>query len=314
MHQSAQDIQFFNEFKQSLNEEYKSEIDEIEDDLLSAGGLHNKGKELLINNDTSGGLKLYRKASDLFTGNYRIVYTAFRKGLDDLSLSLTGQKKEYVDYMKYLADDYFRKSIADRFYAEKSSIDSQAVELFSNAHLNEFRAVTTQCRTFAIITGRLESNYEIPGENISKPGVFNNSVTDNFEEHNFTVKGVSMPKTFTYYRTDIVYVDADENGNNSKNVTNNNTHSVDNKEQTEYRIQIGTSILPANQGQISRLNSTDLEVKTYKSEVYYKYTIGSFSTFQEAKNFRNAFGLSNTYIVKYKSGNEVQLYLRDYEY
>jgi hypothetical protein len=165
MHQSAQDIQFFNEFKQSLNEEYKSEIDEIEDDLLSAGGLHNKGKELLINNDTSGGLKLYRKASDLFTGNYRIVYTAFRKGLDDLSLSLTGQKKEYVDYMKYLADDYFRKSIADRFYAEKSSIDSQAVELFSNAHLNEFRAVTTQCRTFAIITGRLESNYEIPGEN-----------------------------------------------------------------------------------------------------------------------------------------------------
>jgi hypothetical protein len=36
--------------------------------------------------------------------------------------------------------------------------------------------------------------------------------------------------------------------------------------------------------------------------------------FKKRRTFRNAFGLSNTYIVKYKSGNEVQLYLRDYEY
>jgi hypothetical protein len=53
-----------------------------------------------------------------------------------------------------------------------------------------------------------------------------------------------MPETFTLYSTDIVYVDADENGNNSKRMLHVNEHTIElmNKEQTEYRIQIGTSI------------------------------------------------------------------------
>ena len=73
-------------------------------------------------------------------------------------------------------------------------------------------------------------------------------------------------------------------------------------------FKYGTSILPANDWQLKQINKTDLEVKTFKSKIYYKYTVGSFSTFQEAKNYKNAYGLSQTYIVEYNNGIEIKFY------
>lgn len=74
----------------------------------------------------------------------------------------------------------------------------------------------------------------------------------------------------------------------------------------EYRLQIGVSRIPASKQQIDALNPTDLEVKTYKSANFFKYTIGSFASYDEALNYRNANGLSATFVVKYKNGKEIR--------
>ncbi len=79
-----------------------------------------------------------------------------------------------------------------------------------------------------------------------------------------------------------------------------------NSEGIEYRIQLATSRLPASKKQIADLNPTDLEVKIYKSKVYYKYTVGSFKSKTEARNYINAFGLEKVIIVKYKNNREIK--------
>jgi hypothetical protein len=87
--------------------------------------------------------------------------------------------------------------------------------------------------------------------------------------------------------------------------TFNSSNSVQTGD-VEFRIQIGVSRIPATKAQIALLNPTNLEVKTYKSANFYKFTIGSFATYDEALNYRNANGLSTSFVVKYKNGKEIR--------
>jgi len=309
----SQDIDYFNDFKSSLDKEIQTELNKIENSLKEAEGLHKQAENFLNSKDTSNSLKYYKKAASIFESGYRDIYMSFSEGLNLLSGDLKGQKKDYVEHLVFNADNYFRRSIAERLTADATKDDRKASELYSFAHKNEYDAVHTQCHTFAVITGRINEDMTIQEPDYTNTEVFDNSVTDNFDNRNFTIKGISMPENFNYHTTEISYKDdVVKNDETNTNVKEPNSDNYS-KKGTEYRIQIGTSIIPANKSQIDRLNSTDLDVRTYKSQLYYKYTIGSFANFQEAKNFKNAYGLANTYIVEYKNGKEVKLYLRDFQ-
>ena len=97
---------------------------------------------------------------------------------------------------------------------------------------------------------------------------------------------------------------------NNTSGKSNNTKIVNNSTQNpigaEYRVQIGVSRLPAYDSQLRKMNPTSLPVKVCKSSNYYKYTIGSFETYREAKNFKNANGLNKSFIVRYKNGRETR--------
>jgi len=84
---------------------------------------------------------------------------------------------------------------------------------------------------------------------------------------------------------------------------NNQTSSAG----VEFRVQIGVSRIPASDSQVKRMNTTKEAVKVYKSSNYYKYTVGSFSSYTDALYFRNANGLQKSFIVKYKNGKEISL-------
>ncbi|MEA2042848.1 MAG: hypothetical protein U9N85_09885 [Bacteroidota bacterium] len=96
---------------------------------------------------------------------------------------------------------------------------------------------------------------------------------------------------------------------NEQNLTYNSNSSENNETQAgeEYRIQIGISRLPAHKSQLSKMNKTNKKVMVWKSPNFYKYTIGSFESYREAKNFKNANGLKEAFIVRYKNGSEVKL-------
>ena len=250
------------------------------------------------------------KASAIFDDNYRELFFIYEHKLEKISKESQGEIGDYINYLLFEAKNSFRISISDRVSAKKENDEVMTSELLKKAHQNEIEAIDFQSRAFGLINGWITENLTIPVTNYSLEDNYDNSFTDNFDDRYFSVNNASIPGNYSFNRatqnyetsTDIVYSDKIENSDY------NNDVSVG----TEYRIQIGTSILPAVKSQTDRLNSTDLKVKTYKSKVYYKYTIGSFKSFQEAKNFKNAYGLSKTYISEYKNGKEVRFFMKDF--
>ncbi len=260
---------------------------------------------------TSADLSKMEKASKIFQENYRELFFIYGQKLEKLSEESESKIGAYVNYLLYEAKNSFRISISDRVFAGQEKDNLISTELLKTAHQKEIDAIDFQSRAFGVINGWITENLTIPETNYNLEESFDNSFTDNFDTKYFSINDASLPENFSFNEThlnketstDIVYSDKIENSDNESKASVGH----------EYRIQIGTSILPAVKSQIDRINPTDLQVKTYKSQVYYKYTIGSFASFQEAKNYKNAFGLSKTYISEYKNGREVKFYKKDFQ-
>ena len=310
----SQDNEYFDDFKKVFDKEKQENISRIVEKIKEAQAIETKADKLLVSKDTTKSLNMIEKASGIYEVEYRDLYMLFDEVLTGLSKELEGDKKTYTDNLLQGARNSFRLSIANRLSAGEVKEEKLAYELFVSSHSNEMDAINTQCRAFAIITGRSNEKIIVKDTNYSLTDIYDNSATENFNVRSFTVENVNLPENFNYNTTDVVYTDLIENDVNktNNNITPDNVNNYSG-EGNEYRIQIGTSIIPANETQKNRLNKTDFSVKTYKSKIYYKYTIGSFASFQEAKNFKNAYGLSETYIVEYKNSKEVKFYYRDFQ-
>ncbi len=291
--------EYFNEIKNTYEKEKQEELAKISKNIIEA-------QILFISDD----IAKMEKASAIFQENYRALFLIYERKLEKISKESEGKIGNYINYLLFEAKNSFRISISDRVSAGKEKDEVISIELLKTAHQNEIDALDFQSRAFGVINGWITEDLNIPTGNYSLEDRSDNSVTDNFDVKYFSVNNVSLQGNYSFnkstqnYRTstDIVYSDKIDNSDYNINVSVGN----------EYRIQIGTSILPAVKSQTDRLNSTDLNVKTYKSKVYYKYTIGSFKSFQEAKNFKNAYGLSKTYIAEYNNGKEVKFFMKDF--
>ncbi|MCD4791862.1 MAG: hypothetical protein K8R54_01415 [Bacteroidales bacterium] len=310
----SQDNEYFDDFKNVFDKEKQENISKIVEKIKEAQAIETKADKLLASKDTTKSLSVIEKASGIYETEYRDLYMLFDEMLTGLSKELEGDKKTYTDNLLQGARNSFRLSIANRLSASEVKEEKLSYELYISAHSNEADAVNMQCRAFAIITGRSNEEITVVNTDYSITENYDNSATENFNVRSFTVENVNLPENFNYNTTDIVYTDLVENGDNktNNNITPDNVNTYSG-EGNEYRIQIGTSIIPANETQINRLNKTDLSVKTYKSKIYYKYTIGSFASFKEAKNYKNAYGLSETYITEYRNNKEVKFYFRDFQ-
>ena len=291
--------EYFNEIKNTYEKDKQEELTKISQKIKEA-------QILFISAD----IAKMEKASAIFQENYRELFFIYDIKLEKISKESQGKIGDYINYLLFEAKNSFRISISDRVSAGKEKDEVISLELLKTAHQNEIEAIDFQSRAFGVINGWITEDLTVPVINYSLEDNYDNSFTDNFDDKYFSVNNASLPGNYSFNRTtqnyetstDIVYSDKiDDSDYNNKAFVG-----------TEYRIQIGTSILPAVKSQTDRLNSTDLKVKTYKSNVYYKYTIGSFKSFQEAKNFKNAYGLSKTYITEYKNEKEVRFFMKDF--
>jgi len=296
----------FNEIKKTFDKDKQENLNKISKQIKEAQVLF-----------TSADFSKSEKASGIFQENYRDLFLMYENKLEKISKETEGQLGDYVNYLLKEAKNSFRMSISDRVFAKEEKEDKIAAELYKSAHQNEIKAIDFQSRAFGIINGWITEDMTVPETNYSLDEEYENTVTENFDVKYFAVNNASLPENYSFNKVNtnsdntevshnIDYTDKIDNTDNTDYTNNVSTG-------TEYRIQIGTSILPANNSQISRLNPTDLSVKTYKSKVYYKYTIGNFTTFQEAKNFKNAYGLTKTYICEYRNGKEYKFYIKDFE-
>lgn len=327
---NAQMNEYFNDIKATFKIDKQKNLVGIAENIKNAETKDADAQQKFTSGDSSKGLSESKKVAKIYSENYRTLFLMYEDKLKLISKDVEGDKAEYVTYLNNEAKNSFRKSISERLEALKEDKEKLAFELLNSAHKNEQDAIDFQSRAFGVINGWIKEDFKIDHPSYKCDEVFDNSTTDNFKVKDFTETELSKPDNYTFNKA-VVNTENEENvnvenslNNNSEiensdntNIENSYSDNTNNENSnysttgTEYRIQIGVSILPATESQIKRLNSTDLEVKTYKSKVYYKYTIGQFASYQEAKSYKNAYGLAKTYITEYKNGKEVKFYFKD---
>ncbi len=141
-------------------------------------------------------------------------------------------------------------------------------------------------------------------ENCGVKGAFVIAYNDNRRLKH--ISDVLLPEEQQTYEGEVNRSQNTGRADETDDISQNNITEESNKA-VEYRVQIGTSRIPASQSQLDEMNKTDLPVKTVKKTKLYKYTIGSFDSYQEAKSFIQSHRLSDAFVVKFENGKEVSL-------
>lgn len=306
---NAQVNKYYDNIKKNFDNKGQDELNNVSKDLKEAQKFFDEGEKLLSSKEISKALEKSKKASSIFKTNYRSLYMLYNEKLTSVVKDSEGDKKAYFQKKLQDAKNYYRVSIYNRLKAGEEKDSKTVYDLLEAAHKNEILAVDELSTMFAVINGWETTDYSIQENNYNPKESYANVNTENFNTRSFSVNDSSLENSFKFNHQ---IVSENKNTGTNSNVNYNNT-AVYGTAEHEFRIQIGASILPANQSQLKRLNNTDKPVSTYKSRVYYKYTVGSFSNFQEAKNFKNAYGLTNVFIVEYKNGKEIKFYMKDYQ-
>ncbi len=311
---NSQTNKYFDDIKKSFENKTQVDLTKISEALKRAQKDFDAGQKFYTSKEISKSLASYKKSSGIFAENYRNLFTIYENKLNGLIKESEGNKKNYFEKKMQHAKNYFSSSIYNRLASKKEKDENAAVNFLKESHKDEMIAIDDLSEIFALINGWETSDYVVKKTDYTLNQVFENKNTAEYQERSFAVNDPELVNGFKFNNQ------ITENGGSKMNRVNNNignsditvSNSSGFSKSSEFKLQIGTSILPANDSQIKRLNKTNLPVNTYKSKVYYKYTIGSFSSFQEAKNYKNAYGLSNTYIVEYNNGKQVKLYMKDY--
>ncbi len=311
-HVNAQTNKYFDDIKKTFDKNEQNELNDISKALKTAQKSFDEGEKLFSSEEISKALVKSKKASEIFKDNYRSLYTLYDKKLTSLINETEGNKKTYFQKQMQDAKNYYRVAIYNRLKGGEEKEDITVFDLLKAAHKNEILALDVLSQIFAVINAWETTDYVVEENNYNPEEAFVNTNTKDFNTRSFSVNDSYLESSFTFNHKLVANSDDSAVNSNYNNNYQTNT-SVYNTPEHDFRIQIGTSILPANEMQLRRLNKTDKPVNTYKSRIYYKYTVGSFSEFQEAKNFKNAYGLSNVYIVEYKKGKEVKFYMKDYQ-
>ena len=74
---SSQISDYFDEFKMELNEEKRDDLIKIVNNILEAQKIEKEAEKFISSGDTSKSLNLYKKASDIYSENYRSLYLSF---------------------------------------------------------------------------------------------------------------------------------------------------------------------------------------------------------------------------------------------
>ncbi len=320
LYSDAQTNKYFDDIKKTFDKKGQDELNDISKALKAAQKSYEEGEKLFSSKEISKALSKSKKASSAFNENYRKLYKLYDNKLNSLINETDGDKKEYLKKQLQDAKNYFRVAIYNRLKAGEEKEDKTVYDLLAAAHKNELLAVEVMSRIFALLNGWETADYTVEEIDYNPEDAFVNVNTRNYTGRSFSVNDPALNNSYRFNHRvagtgnnpvsdNKNNSNSDEGNTNYNNYSNTGIASADH----EFRIQIGTSILPANESQLKRLNKTDKPVSTYKSKVYYKYTVGSFSSFQEAKNFKNAYGLTNVYIVEYRKGKEVKFYMKDYQ-
>lgn len=85
-----------------------------------------------------------------------------------------------------------------------------------------------------------------------------------------------------------------------------NTGIEQKNDKTVYRLQIGISTLPASNESMKKMNSGGNPVIMVDHGGWYTYTVGDFTSKQQADNYKKNNGLTNATVVTFKNGKPIE--------
>ncbi|NJM14985.1 MAG: hypothetical protein HC896_06035 [Bacteroidales bacterium] len=100
-----------------------------------------------------------------------------------------------------------------------------------------------------------------------------------------TTPGISAPSAYSQQQSDTGHIDGD----------------------VVYRVQIAASTQPMSKAELNQSYKGNNEVLEFKEDGYYKYYIGEYHNFFEAKKVKNSSGVKGSFIVAYKQTKKQSL-------
>jgi tetratricopeptide (TPR) repeat protein len=90
-------------------------------------------------------------------------------------------------------------------------------------------------------------------------------------------------------------------------LTDENNKPIDNPENVVYKVQILASRTPASEMALKRKYKGDLKINNFYEDQWYKYSIGEFSSYTEAKKCVYASNVYDAFIIAYVNQKKVHI-------
>jgi len=74
-----------------------------------------------------------------------------------------------------------------------------------------------------------------------------------------------------------------------------------------FRVQIAASKKPLKIEKLKSIYYADDIINTIIEDGWYKYSVGLFETYHEAKKFKTNIGVSDAFVVVYKRGKKIEV-------
>jgi hypothetical protein len=297
-----------------LSNEYKQKMKNLELDEKKADELmdiaDNYYKQLATFRLEANNLKDKRKLNKLYRKMVKVENKAIESRIEsldhyhdvavqkyqiyknDLQKFMKSGEKEKVDTAKAwekIAYDVFEKADVKVHLSYHTVNHGDLFDIYTTAYKLEQIGLLYEEKIYGLFLGWSEINSNRISEEIS--ALYENKPLNSPKAEN-TLAEVHSIKDSIIYKEIVVY--------DTVTVNNNTTDFV-------FRVQIAASKEPLSITDLRKIYHADDIINTVIESGWYKYTVGIFDTYREAKKFKLNIGVSDAFVVAYLKGKKVEI-------
>lgn len=296
----AQEANFsqINEIKKQLGESEKKDLEKAEklindgdnimesaqkkmntvanlEDLASKQKKRRKKRKLLkqAKKTKEKALKEKKSASTKYSFANKLVYMVYKENLEELGKKSNKDKRSEVEDMMKEAERLYKDARKKRGEATRKKDIEESYNLLAKADQLENDAISMQIQAYSIYLGWFDQE----------------------EEEKTLVENKKPEKT---------------NKKESENKTENkkeNTRTFDKfQERVIFKVQIAASKVPLSIKKLRAIYPSTEIINNEKDGEWYKYSVGSYKSYEEAYQAKKRMGVKGAFIVAYKDGKKVQ--------
>jgi len=232
------------------------------------------------------------KASAKYAESNKVVYNVYKKYLKKFAAKAEEAKKKQSEELEVESDGYFKDAKAKRQKSVSINNDKDAYKLMGDADLLEANSIAVQIQAFSILL-----NWFSYDDNKVK------DITDNTNKEKYDEY---KPENNT---TKVNETNENTEKDNSKNNVNNdddNNSLSKNKKGLIFKVQIAASKVPLSIEKLRTIYPSNEIINNEKDGEWYKYSVGYFSSYEKAFEYKQKTGVRGAFIIAYRDGVKIK--------